>query len=91
MARSFLLSIERYEDGSDREHYCRELSEIGERIQRGEQIQYDEMAVRREIRIIRLGQQATWRDALKMFFGSMLWLWPLWLLTFLGLYFAFFT
>ena len=88
MARSFLLSVERYEDGTERKRYRGELDEIGRRIQRGEDVVLDAVDLRREIRIVRLGQQANWKDALRAFFGVMLWLWPLWVLALLGLILA---
>ncbi len=88
MARSFLLSVERYEDGTDRKRYRSELDEIGRRIQRGEQVTLDDADIQREIEIVRLGLQANWKDGLKAFFGVMLWLWPLWVLGLLGLYLA---
>jgi hypothetical protein len=88
MARSFLLSVERYEDGTNRKRYRIELDEIGRRIQRGDQVALDEADIQREVEIVRLGKQANWRDGLRAFFGVMLWLWPLWALGLLGLYLA---
>jgi len=89
LARSFVLSIERYEDGTDRKRYRTELDEVGGRIRRGDEIQFDEEELRHQREIVRLGKQANWRDGLRAFFGVMLWLWPLWLLGLVGLYLAF--
>lgn len=85
---SFLLSVWRYEDGTDRKRYRCELDEIGRRIQGGEQVVFDEADIRREIEIVRDGRRANGRDGLKAFIGVMLWLWPLWVLGLLGLYLA---
>jgi len=88
LARSFLLSVERYDDGTDRRRYRGELDEVGRRIQAGDQVVFDDAEIQREIEIVRLGQRANWRDGLRAFFGVMVWLWPLGALALLGLYLA---
>jgi len=80
VAQSHLLSIDRYEDGTDRKRYARELDDIADRIRAGEQVTFEESEIEREIEVIELGKRLTWRHGCRAFGLVMLWLAPLWLI-----------
>lgn len=53
-AESLVLSVERFEDGTDRARYMTELDEIGERLRAGERPRLDEAEVGRALEIVKL-------------------------------------
>jgi hypothetical protein len=80
MARSHILSLERYPDATDRKRYSTELDLIGARLRDGQAFVFDEAEVSRLSRLIKQLQEMTWWDNLKVFARAMWWLAPLWLI-----------
>jgi hypothetical protein len=78
MARSHILSLDRYPDGTDRKRYSRELDLIAARLRAGEPLALDDAEVDRVSRLVRQVQEETWWDNLKLFARAMWWLAPLW-------------
>lgn len=89
LAKSILLSIDRYEDGTDRKRYAKELGAIGERISAGEQVPFDPQEVQRQVEIVDLGRSISWKHGVKGLAIVLLWLWPLWLIISVGMWLFF--
>lgn len=86
LARSIILSVDRFEDGSDRRRYATELDRIGETLRSGEQVEYDSQEVERLAHAVYQGKALPWWVGLKAFAMVMLWLSPLWLIIALAIW-----
>lgn len=80
LAKSIILSIERFEDGGDRQRYATELDGIGERLRAGGAVEYDPKEVDDLINDTAQAKRLPWWMGLKVFAMVMLSLWPGWLL-----------
>lgn len=76
-AESLLLSVERFEDGTERAPYMVELDEIGGRIRAGQRSEPDETEVDRALAIIRRPQGLGWKHGCKGLALVLLYLSPL--------------
>lgn len=86
LAQCLLLSVERFDDGTDRKRYARELEGVAARIQAGEQIPFDESEIEREIETVAGGTALPWWIGLKALGMVVLWLAPAWLAIALALW-----
>lgn len=85
LAKSHILSVERYRDGTDRKQYASELEVLGARIRAGESVSFDAAEVARFASLIRRGRETSAFDSFKMFARAMLSLAPLWIIVALGI------
>jgi hypothetical protein len=80
LAKSVILSVERFEDGTDRLRYASDLDKLGESLRSGGAVGYDSKEVERLAGSAKEGQTLAWWVGLKAFSMVMLWLAPLWLI-----------
>lgn len=92
MAKSYILSAERYDAGSDPSEQMGlpefdelGLDAIGSRIRAGEAFEFHQEQVGRVVEALRVVDQATGKDSLKAFWAVMRWLAPLWIVIAIGL------
>lgn len=85
LAKSHILSVQRYADGTDRKRYADELEMLGARLRAGESLPFDAAEVARFAALIRRGRETSASDSFKMFARVMLKLAPLWLIVALGI------
>lgn len=85
-AHSVILSIDRFEDGTDRLKYAAELDRIAATLRSGEGVEYDPREVERLTESIKQGKRIPWWVGLKAFALVMLWLSPLWLIIALAIW-----
>ena len=86
LAQSGILSVERFEDASDREHDSRELDDRAARIRAGDPSPFDEAEIQRQVELIELGRSLPWWVGAKAFGMVTLWLAPLWAVIALALW-----
>ena len=77
LAKSHILSIWRYTDGSDRRRYGRELSEISDKIRAGIAPQFDSEEIESTTRLVRAVRSRRPAEDWKLLFGVFWWLLPL--------------
>jgi hypothetical protein len=89
VVRSIILSVERYEDGSDRRRYETELDSIGATIRAGGVVPYDQREIDELVRSLRMARTLPWWVPLKALAMVALLLAPLWIIIALAVWLYF--
>jgi len=96
MAKSYILSMDRYDVGSDPSEWMglpefdeQALDEIGSRIRMGNCYEFRQEDVRLVVEALVVVEEMTWKVSLKAFLAVIWWLAPLWIVIAIGAFLFF--